>query len=72
MHRIDVTAAVKGTCTFDFYRNGILYYRTESGDIFPVPASDLGGASVNATEKGMFLMRYMRKFNEEIAAQSVG
>lgn len=67
MQKIDITAAVRGTCTFDFYRNGVLYYRTQAGDVFPVPASDLGGASVNATEKGMLLMRYMRKFNDEIA-----
>jgi hypothetical protein len=58
---------------FSFYRQGYLYYniqvwgKTVEGDdqlqlyCFPVLASDLGGATVNAIEKSVTMMRYIRK-----------
>jgi hypothetical protein len=29
--------------------------------MFPIPLEDLGDATINATEKSIFLMRYIRK-----------
>jgi hypothetical protein len=52
---------VQGDCTFEFYRDGALHYRTAHGFVFPVPAADAGSATFGATEKGITLMRWIRK-----------
>lgn len=49
---------------FSFFRQGNLFYNvTVDGTeyTFPVTIDDLGGATVNATEKAITLMRYVRK-----------
>jgi hypothetical protein len=63
---IDVSRAVKLPAKFKYYREGVLYYETGLGDVFGVPLDDLGKATVNAEEKGILLMRYMRLHNEAI------
>ncbi len=51
---------------FDFYREGVLYYKviavpTESGDFsFPVPCADLAGAIGPSQEKAIYFMRWIR------------
>lgn len=47
--------------TFEFYRDGILYYKTEKGLLFEVPASDCGTASMNREDKALLYMRWIRK-----------
>lgn len=47
--------------TFAFYRDDTLYYETECGFIFAIPVSDTKGASFNAQEKAVHLMRWIRK-----------
>ena len=46
---------------FQFYRSGILYYKTESGFIFEVPVADCGDACFNREEKALLYMRWIRK-----------
>jgi hypothetical protein len=47
---------------FAFYRDGSLWYRIEGETwFFPVPVSDIGTATFNATEKAILMMRYIRK-----------
>ena len=53
---------------FFCYRKGFLYYRISlviDGKLnayrFPVPISDVGDATFNATDKAIFFMRYIRK-----------
>lgn len=68
---INMTQLVKNnTASFSHYRNQHLYYTIgyESRQFqFPIcidPTDenyDIGNASLNATEKAMTLMRYMRK-----------
>jgi len=68
---INMTELVKNnTASFVEYRNQQLYYAvTYRGDMYRFPitvdptdeAYDIGNASLNATEKAMTLMRYMRK-----------
>ena len=56
---------------FAFYRDSTLYYETECGFIFAIPVSDTKGASFNAEEKAVHLMRWIRKqidANEEARA----
>lgn len=66
--QIDIKRAVSSNnvVQFQFYRAGDLHYKTAYGEIFTVPISDVGDASFNAVEKGILLMRYMRKWNESL------
>ena len=52
---------IKGFVTFQYYRAGNLYYKTETDFLFPVPISDTGEATFPAKEKGILFMRYIRK-----------
>lgn len=47
--------------TFKMYRDSELWYTTECGFDFPVPVSDIGNATFNATDKALLFMRYIRK-----------
>lgn len=58
------------TVQFQYYRDGELWYKTETGFMFPVPASDTGGASFKNTDKAIFFMRWIRKHLEELAAEA--
>jgi hypothetical protein len=54
-------------CVFHFYRDNTLYYRTaKSGFVFPIPTSDTGTGTFNATERGMTLLRWIRKAVEAL------
>ena len=46
---------------FSFYREGILYYKTDKGLLFEVPISDTGNACFNAEDKAMLYMRWIWK-----------
>ena len=56
--------------TFQHYRKGNLYYKTECGFEFPVPINDVGDASLNHTEKAMLLMRFIRKYLESLKEEN--
>lgn len=59
---IDVKAHVTaGPCAFVCARAGNLWYRTALGFEFPVPFAEMGEATFGAEEKGIMLMRYVRK-----------
>jgi len=63
---IDIKRAVsdKRSVTFQFYKNGELWYITEFGETFPVPTKEAGSATFPAIDKAMLYMRFMRKWNE--------
>jgi len=46
---------------FSFYREGILYYKTENGLLFEVPISDTGNGCFNAEDRAMLFIRWIRK-----------
>lgn len=46
---------------FDFYRSGILYYKTEDGFLFEVPCSDTGNGVFKQEDKAITFMRWIRK-----------
>lgn len=59
--------------TFVYYRQGLAYYSVKDQEdnqsyIFPVDTKDLGDATLNATEKAIMLMRYIR---QAIEAESI-
>jgi len=67
--RIEVKDHVKaGECEFVSARAGNLWYRTALGFEFPVPFSDMGDASFAAREKGILLMRYIRRHADVVEA----
>lgn len=57
---------VKGSVWFICYRAGNLWYRCDNGFQFPVPISDTGVATFSASEKGIFMMRYIRKHLDSV------
>lgn len=46
---------------FVYFRAAELWYRTESGLLFPVPVRDIGDATFLAEDKALLFMRYIRK-----------
>lgn len=53
--------------TFEYYRAGELWYKTEKGDfLFPVPVADAGNATFLNEDKAMLFMRYIRKYQESM------
>lgn len=55
---------IKGVATFEYYRDKSLYYKTETGLIFPVPIEDVENATFLREDKAILFMRYIRKFLE--------
>lgn len=53
---------VKGVVKFEFYKDGNLYYRTETDLTFPVPIEDIGNATFLKEDKAMLFMRYIRQY----------
>jgi hypothetical protein len=50
--------------TFQFYRDGQLWYVTECGFEFPVPVAEAGTATFLAQDRAILFMRYIRKHIE--------
>lgn len=60
-----VSDHVKGTSTFQYYRSGILFYRTDDTNfLFYIPVEDTGDASFERTDKSIIFMRWIRKTME--------
>lgn len=49
------------TSSFQYYREGNFYYKTDAGYEFVIPLDDISGATLNAEEKTIFFMRWIRK-----------
>jgi hypothetical protein len=68
---MDIKDIVKdNTVRFAKYRQGVAYYtvRVPSDGLeymFPVPLSDIGDATLLASDKAMVFMRYIRKALED-------
>jgi hypothetical protein len=58
---LSVKENVVGPCEFQYYRDNSLWYKTCTGLQFPVPVSDIDQGTFNASEKGMLMMRWIRK-----------
>ena len=57
---------IKGFVKFVKFKQGHLYYITETDFEFPVPISEAGEAEFKNEEKGIHLMRYIRKHLDTI------
>jgi len=60
----DLKQNIQGFSTFQYYRDGVLWYETEVGLLFPVPVKDADTAQFKAQEKSLHLMRWIRKYIE--------
>jgi len=47
--------------TFSFYRDNVLWYKTECGFEFPVPCGDTGTGTFKNEDKAIIFMRWIRK-----------
>ena len=69
MDKSDIKRIVKDNkAGFWYYRQQHFYYVIYVDNapyIFPIPLEDLGDASLNAEEKAIHLMRYIRKAIED-------
>jgi len=54
---------------FQFYRQGELWYVTDSGFSFPVPIADTGTGIFLARDKAIIFMRYIRKQLQSVKEQ---
>lgn len=52
--------------SFQFYRTGILYYKTELGLTFEIPISDAGAGIFPLEDKAINYMRWIRRQLEKI------
>jgi hypothetical protein len=60
---MELKQLIKGNVEFQFYRDSQLWYKTEEGNfLFPVPVADIGNATFAKVEKGLLMMRYIRKY----------
>lgn len=62
MSNLTLKDHISGNVTFTRYKQGHLYYLTSTGLEFPVPVEDTGEADFLASDKGIYFMRYIRKF----------
>ena len=54
---------IEGTATFVQFRDSALWYQTEkTGLVFPVSIDEVGTTTFRAEEKGILLMRWIRKY----------
>jgi hypothetical protein len=52
---------------FQYYVEGVLWYKTECGFLFPVPVNDLGLAVSMNEDKAIVYMRWIRKHLEMLS-----
>jgi len=62
---------IKGTVTFSHYQKGDLWYKTESGFLFPVPTSDTGDGKFLNSDRAMLFMRWIKAYRKEIENAAV-
>jgi len=63
---MDLKKHIEGLVKFQFYRDGNLYYKTETGLVFPVPIGDIGNATFLNEDRAILFMRYIRKFLQSV------
>jgi len=67
----DLKELISGYCSFEYYKNGSLHYRTANGELlFPIAIEEIGNTKLEALEKGIVLMRYIRRCLKEERSQS--
>jgi hypothetical protein len=65
-----ITECVKGDASFKYFRDGKFYYGCSNGFIFPIPVSDTGTATFLAIDKGLYFMRWIRKYIDDLTQEN--
>ena len=65
---MSVKEHVMGRSYFQFYKQGNLYYKTDTGVEFHIPISDTNDATFEAEDKSIFFMRWIRKTLEMLSS----
>lgn len=61
--KMNLKELIDGNAEFLYYKDSQLWYRTHNGELtFPVPIEDVGNATFKREEKGLLMMRYIRKY----------
>lgn len=60
---------VKGKTTFQYFRENVLYYKTDTDLLFPIPIDDTNGATFLNEDKSIFFMRWIRKHLDTLTEQ---
>lgn len=64
----DIKSIVKGVnAHFLSYREGTFYYQTDNGFKFTVPLEDIAGATLPASDKAIFFMKWIRRAIDKTA-----
>lgn len=58
----------KELATFQYFRDGDFWYRTDSGFCFPVSLADLNGARLEAQDKALIFASHIRKYLASLAS----
>ena len=61
MATINEMVANDRTVRFTHYKNGELWYVTETGFSFPVPIADVGDTAFPAVDRALLYMSYIRR-----------
>lgn len=56
---------------FQYFRDNELWYRTDSGFLFPVPIREAGTATFLRDDKAILFMRYIRMYKEEMDKEPI-
>lgn len=63
---MNISDHIKGRTNFSFYREGNLYYTTDTGITFAVPLDDTQGATFLNEDKSIFFMRWIRRHIQQM------
>lgn len=69
MTELTIKDHIKGNVTFTRFKQGHLYYITETNVEFPVPIDEAGEAEFKNSDKGIYFMRYIRKHLNSLEEQ---
>lgn len=61
---------VNGEVEFKYYRDGSLWYECNDGFLFPVPITETGTATFMSKDKGIYFMRWIRLWNNELEKEA--
>jgi len=54
---------------FRYFRDGLFYYESDNGFLFPVPLTDIGTATLKDTDKAILFMRWIRPHFEMLCKE---
>ncbi len=69
--KLSLKEHIQGKSVFTYYKDEALWYIAETGLTFPVPISDITDTKFHGVYKSITLMRWIRKYLEEVNKEVV-